>query len=95
MYLQPGAEFELLHLQILSGGDRLAGLVQWASMLGGLVGTSLIAQYLKSNTESGASLAAGAEASSVLTLLNSIATSSRDWFFEPTATQRMPNGQTR
>src|SRR5437764_14297858 len=46
LYLQPGAEFVLLQLQILSGGDRLAGLVQWASMVGVLVGTSLLARDL-------------------------------------------------
>ena len=46
LYLQPGAEFALLHLQVLSGGDRLAGLVQWASMVGVVVGTSLIAHDL-------------------------------------------------
>ena len=46
LYLQPGAELVLLHLQLLSGGDHLAGLVQWASMVGVLVGTSLIARDL-------------------------------------------------
>ncbi len=46
LYMQPGAEFVLLHVQILSGGDRLAGLVQWASMVGVLVGTSLTAHHL-------------------------------------------------
>jgi hypothetical protein len=46
LYLQPGAEFILLHLQLLSGGDHLAGLVQWAAMVGALFGTSLIARDL-------------------------------------------------
>lgn len=46
LYLQPGAEFAVLHLQVLSGGDHLAGLVQWASMLGTLVGVSRIAGQL-------------------------------------------------
>lgn len=46
LYLQPGAEFVLLHLQILSGGDHFAPLVQWASMIGVLIGTSLIASEL-------------------------------------------------
>src|SRR4029077_7792169 len=46
LYLQPGAEFVLLHLQLLSGGDRLAGVVQWASMVGVLIGVSLIANDL-------------------------------------------------
>lgn len=40
--MNPWAEFAILHLQILSGGDRLANLVQWFSMLGSLVGVSRI-----------------------------------------------------
>src|SRR5919202_1687151 len=35
-----------MHFQILSGGDRFANLVQWFSMVGSLVGVSLIAQQL-------------------------------------------------
>jgi hypothetical protein len=46
LYLQPGAEFILLHLQLLSDGDHLAGLVQWASMVGALIGTSVLANDL-------------------------------------------------
>ncbi|MDQ6670162.1 MAG: hypothetical protein M3069_05345 [Chloroflexota bacterium] len=46
LYLQPGAELILLHLQLLSGGDALAGLLQWASMLGALMGASLVANDL-------------------------------------------------
>src|SRR5205823_2324410 len=46
LYLQPGAEYVLLHLQLLSGGDHLAGLVQWACMVGSLIGVSLIARDL-------------------------------------------------
>ena len=46
LYLQPGAEFALLHLQMLSGGDQLPGLVQWLAMLGSLVGIWLIAELL-------------------------------------------------
>lgn len=40
----PWSEFVLLHLQILSGGDRFANLVQWFSMIGSLLGVSLIAK---------------------------------------------------
>jgi hypothetical protein len=46
LYLAPWAEFTILHLQILSGGDRLANLVQWLAMLGSLVAVSLIARQL-------------------------------------------------
>jgi 4-amino-4-deoxy-L-arabinose transferase-like glycosyltransferase len=42
--LNPWAEFAILHLQVLSGGDYLANLVQWFSMVGCLIGVSLIAR---------------------------------------------------
>lgn len=42
----PGAEFVIMHFQILSGGDRFANLVQWFSMLGSIIGASLIAKQL-------------------------------------------------
>lgn len=40
--LNPWAEFAILHLQSLSGGDYLANLIQWFSMVGCLAGVSLI-----------------------------------------------------
>lgn len=43
LQLSPGAEFIILQLQLLSGGDRLANLPQWLAMLGSLLGTWLIA----------------------------------------------------
>jgi hypothetical protein len=46
LYLAPGAEFAILHLQLLTGGDRFANLVQWLGMAGSLVGVSLIAREL-------------------------------------------------
>jgi hypothetical protein len=46
LYLSPGSEFIILHLQILSGSDRLANFVQWFSMLGSAVAVSLIAKEL-------------------------------------------------
>ena len=46
LYNGPWAEFALLHLQVLSGGDRLANLPQWLSMVGCLPGVSLIAEQL-------------------------------------------------
>lgn len=44
--LPPGAEYILLHLQLLSGGDRLANLVQWFAFAGGVVGVSNVARLL-------------------------------------------------
>lgn len=46
LHLNPWAEFAVLHLQILSGSDRFANLVQWASLIGSLAGVSLIARRL-------------------------------------------------
>jgi hypothetical protein len=46
LVLPPWAELAILHLQVLSGGDRLANLIQWFSVAGGLVGVSLIAKEL-------------------------------------------------
>lgn len=46
LYHSPWAEFVIMHFQILSGSDRFANLVQWFSMVGSLVGVSLIAQQL-------------------------------------------------
>ncbi len=42
----PWAEFTIAHLQILSGSDRFANLVQWFSMIGAVIGVTLIAQEL-------------------------------------------------
>ena len=46
LYQNPWAEFAILHLQILSGDDQLVNLVQWFSMIGCIIGASLIAQQL-------------------------------------------------
>lgn len=42
----PGAELLILHLVGLSGGDALANLPQWFSLLGIMLGASLLAQEL-------------------------------------------------
>ena len=34
LYMNPWAEFAIMHLQILSSGDRFANFVQWFSMIG-------------------------------------------------------------
>jgi xanthine/uracil permease len=44
--LNPWAEFAITHFQALSGGDRLANLVQWFSMVGSTVAASLVAGEL-------------------------------------------------
>lgn len=46
LYLTPWAEMVATHFQILSGGDRLAGLIQWCGMIGSLLATGLIAGRL-------------------------------------------------
>jgi 4-amino-4-deoxy-L-arabinose transferase-like glycosyltransferase len=46
LYQKPWTEYVILHLQILSGGDRLANLVQWFSSIGSIIGVSLIAKHL-------------------------------------------------
>jgi 4-amino-4-deoxy-L-arabinose transferase-like glycosyltransferase len=46
LHQNPQAEFDILNFQILSGGDRLANLIQWFSMIGSLVGVSLLAGEL-------------------------------------------------
>ncbi|MCC7202829.1 MAG: glycosyltransferase family 39 protein [Nitrospirae bacterium] len=46
LYLSPWAEFAVTHLQILSSGDWFANLVQWFSMIGSIIGVTLIVQQL-------------------------------------------------
>jgi len=46
LYLSPWSEFAVLQLQLLSGGDHLANVVQWFCMLGSIAGVSLIARQL-------------------------------------------------
>jgi hypothetical protein len=48
-FLTPWAEFAIMQLQILYGGDRFANLVQWFSMVGSVIGVSLIARELGGN----------------------------------------------
>lgn len=46
-YSLPVAEFSIMHLQLLSQGDRFANLVQWFSFLMAILSSSLIAKQLK------------------------------------------------
>ena len=49
LYQNPWSEYVILHFQILTGGDYLANFVQWFSMVGSIIGISLIAQQLGAN----------------------------------------------
>ena len=41
----PFAEYAIVHLQILSRSDRFANMIQWVSMVGSVIGVSLIAKH--------------------------------------------------
>ena len=49
LFYPPFAEYCILHLQILTGEDRLANLVQWSFFIGCLVACSLICAELGGN----------------------------------------------
>lgn len=49
LFHPPGAEFAIMHFQIISGGDRFANLIQWLSMVGSAIAVSLIAKQLGAN----------------------------------------------
>jgi 4-amino-4-deoxy-L-arabinose transferase-like glycosyltransferase len=46
LIMPPWAEFSIMHLHILSGSDQWSNLVQWFSMLGSIIGVSLLAKQL-------------------------------------------------
>ena len=46
----PFAEYVILHLQLLSGSDRFANLIQWGALLLSMVAGSLIAKQFGQNT---------------------------------------------
>jgi hypothetical protein len=52
LYMNPWAEFAIMHLQILSDGDRFANFVQWFSMIGCLIGVSLLAKQFGGDLQS-------------------------------------------
>ena len=50
LHQNPWAEFAIMHFQILSDSDRFANIIQWFSMIGSIVGVSLIAKQLGANS---------------------------------------------
>ncbi|MDQ6671596.1 MAG: glycosyltransferase family 39 protein [Chloroflexota bacterium] len=46
LHQSPWAEYAVMNLQLLGGTDRLANFVQWFSMIGSLIGVSLIIEEL-------------------------------------------------
>jgi 4-amino-4-deoxy-L-arabinose transferase-like glycosyltransferase len=46
LYYPPWAGFAALHLTLLGGNERFANFVQWLSMIGSVIGVSLIARQL-------------------------------------------------
>ena len=49
LWTNPFAEWSILQLQLLSGGDGFANVVQWLSMIGCVIAVSLIAKRLGAN----------------------------------------------
>lgn len=52
LHSAPWSEYAILHLTVLSGDSRFGNLVQWSSMLGSLIGVSLIARQLGASPRS-------------------------------------------
>ncbi|BDA75708.1 hypothetical protein CAL7716_098740 [Calothrix sp. PCC 7716] len=50
LYQNPWSEYVIMQFQLLSGGDYFANSVQWLSMIGCLIGVSLIAKQLEANS---------------------------------------------
>lgn len=46
LFAPPLAEWMMLHSYVLSGGDRLVGMVQWLAFLGSAIAVSLVAKEL-------------------------------------------------
>jgi len=49
LHSNPWSEFAITHLQILNDGDYLANIVQWFSMVGCILGVTLIAEKFGAN----------------------------------------------
>ena len=50
LHMPPGAEFVMLHLHALWGGDRLDNLVQWSAFLGSIIVVTVLAGLLGAGT---------------------------------------------
>jgi hypothetical protein len=61
LHQTPGAEYAVLHAQLLAGSDRFANLVQWSALAGACIAVSLLAKDLGAGTR-GQGLAAFAAA---------------------------------
>ncbi|MBA2707598.1 MAG: hypothetical protein H0U59_07325 [Gemmatimonadaceae bacterium] len=46
LWISPGAEYHLLHVELLNGTDRLVNFLQWAALVGCAMNASLIARLL-------------------------------------------------
>jgi len=46
LHMAPGAEFLMMQLHLLYGGDRLDNLIQWFALIGSALGVSLIVQQM-------------------------------------------------
>ena len=52
LHHSPWADFAILHLQVLSGADRFANLVDWSGMIGSIICATLIARQLGATVRS-------------------------------------------
>ena len=52
LFISPFSEYVILHLQLLIDGDYLANYVQWLSMIGSVIGVSLITKEFGGNNKS-------------------------------------------
>jgi hypothetical protein len=73
LYTTPWAEFAILQLRILGGGESSTNWVQWAAMAGSLIGVSLIARQLGAG-RTGQLMAASIAVSLPMGILQSVST---------------------
>jgi Dolichyl-phosphate-mannose-protein mannosyltransferase len=51
LFLPPWSGYAIMHLQVLSGSDQWANFVQWFSMVGSIIGVSLLAKQMGADTQ--------------------------------------------